>query len=164
MMSLTKIAKVISQLANRMEELERRQANLMRPGVVTEVDLEHALVKVKAGNLPSAWLPWMELAGSIKSWGPPAVGQQVHLFSPSGEPGQGWVLPGGFSDTNPQGHNKAGEYKLSASRIILAADEIILDGKVHVTGDELTHRDKNVGDNHKHMGVIPGGGITDVPV
>lgn len=158
-----RMAASINHLINRIEELERRQANLMRPGVVTDVDLAKGLVRVTAGDLKSAWLPWMEQAGSITSWSPPSIGQQIHLFSPSGEPGQGWVLPGGYSDAHGQPHNKGGEYKLRASKIILEADEIELAAKVKVTGAELWHRAKNVGDDHKHTDVEPGGGLSGIP-
>jgi phage baseplate assembly protein gpV len=172
-MSASKIAQMIGHLHHRIEELERRHANLMRPGKVTEVDHAKGLVKVKVGDLDSQWVPWTETAGAIKTWTPPSVGQQVHLFSPSGEPGQGWVMAAGFSDENTQPHDKGAEHKfvigdtsvfLTGAKAVITATDIEFNGKVQVNGTQIKHNTKNIGDDHKHTGVTPGGGITDIPV
>ena len=172
-MSAARIAESLTHILHRVEELERRHANLMRPGQVTKVDHGKGLVQVKVGDLDSHWVPWTETAGSIKTWTPPSVGQQVHLFSPSGEPGQGWVMPAGFSDQNPQAHDKGAEHKLkigdtsflvTGSKLTITAPDIEFNGKVQVNGTMLKHNAKNVGDDHKHEGVMPGGSITDNPV
>jgi len=34
---------------------------------------------------------------------------------------------------------------------------------VAITGGKVTHEDKNIGATHIHGGVVPGGGLTDVP-
>lgn len=77
-------------------DIERRLSNVMRMGTVAEVDYDRARVKVRSGNLTTAWLPWA--AGSANSakrrWNPPAVDEQVAVLSPGGDMAQGLVLTG----------------------------------------------------------------------
>lgn len=84
----------MEQLA--LPDMERRLSNAMRMGTVAEVDYAKARVKVKSGNITTAWLPWA--AGSANSakrrWDPPQVGEQVAVLSPGGDLAQGLVMPG----------------------------------------------------------------------
>lgn len=83
-------------------ELLRLIHNLIRFGTIAEVDHDLARVRVKSGELLSAWLPWIECrAGSTRTWNPPTQGEQVVLFSPGGDPATGVVLTGLFSDAHP---------------------------------------------------------------
>ena len=34
---------------------------------------------------------------------------------------------------------------------------------VAITGGKVTHQARNIGSTHIHGGVVPGGGLTDVP-
>ena len=152
------IAKHFGDLVRRIEDAERRLANIARPGKVIETDFEKGVVKVKVGDLESAWVPWRTRAGSQLLWDPPAVGEQVVLFSPSGEPGQGWADWGGFSDQFSRNHNKGAEYKLmrGASSVLITGDRIVLtvgsstvtitDGAVKVKSDKFT------ADAESHLG------------
>ena len=49
------------------------------------------------------------------------------------------------------------------ANIILKGAMIKLDSDVFITGSVLTHNGVNVGDTHKHGGIISGGAKTDVP-
>lgn len=51
----------------------------------------------------------------------------------------------------------------SGDALTLKAGNIKLEGNVEIEGEGLTHNGKNVGDTHKHGGVISGGSLTDVP-
>lgn len=158
-----KIAGAMDGLLHRIEELERRHANFMRPGKVTEVDYAKGLIKVRVGDLDSQWVPWLERAGSGHTeWNPPSIGQQVHLFSPSGEPGQGWVMPGGYSSDNPQPHDKGGEKKIVAGKFIIVG-ELVINGPVHQSGGEITSNGHVIDDTHQHTNVLPGGGLSGPP-
>jgi len=163
-----RIAKAIGHLTLQVEETQRRLANIMRPAKVLKVDAAKGLVKVDAGGLKTHWVPWTEVAGDISSWSPPSVGQQVHLFSPSGDTANGWIMPGGFSDANPQKHNSGSEYKLTVGnasflvkngeveikvgnkRVVITPDEILTDGKTRLNnGTAKIHRkgdDDSAGD------------------
>lgn len=98
MTAMTDLARIILDLERRIEQLDRRVNNTVREARVIEVDPAKGLVKVEAHGLKSGWAPWTERAGAIRTWTPPAVGERVLLVSPTGEPGQGIVFAGGYSD------------------------------------------------------------------
>ncbi|MEJ2794381.1 phage baseplate assembly protein V [Iodobacter sp. LRB] len=84
---------------NQTAEHSRILESLIRIGTVAEVDHTHALCRVQTGGLLTDWLPWLTArAGKVRIWSPPSIGEQVVLFSQSGEVGAGVVLPGLFSD------------------------------------------------------------------
>lgn len=169
------MAEYLHKLETRIEQLDRRVNNTMREARVTEVDHEKGMVKVKALGLDSAWVPWMETAGAIKTWSPPSEGQRVVLFSPSGEPGQGFVLPGGYSSQYGKPHDQGAEYVLTIGdfRLVITGDQMAVSvgGVTHVisgdgvttTGGRVEHDGLNIGSSHTHGGVTPGGADTDVP-
>lgn len=83
-------------------ELNRRLANIIRVGVVSEVDTETARVKVATSQIVTDWIPWLTTrAGDDVSWWAPSVDEQVLVFSPSGELSAAIVFPAIYSDTKP---------------------------------------------------------------
>ncbi|WP_264735495.1 phage baseplate assembly protein V [Wolbachia endosymbiont (group A) of Rhinocyllus conicus] len=75
-------------------ELNRRLANIIRIGLVKEVDYEKARVRVKVGEFLTDWLPWITTrAGEDRSWFSPDIDEQVMVLSPYGELSLGVVLP-----------------------------------------------------------------------
>jgi phage baseplate assembly protein V len=86
----------ISELA--LPDIERRTANQIRLGTVLAVDHAQARVRVKSGEIETAWLPWStgRASAAKRRWDPPAVGEQVVMLSPGGDMRQGIVLPGVF--------------------------------------------------------------------
>lgn len=84
-------------------ELHRRIDNLIRTGVVTEVDLDAGTCRVKSGKLETRHIPIAAIrAGDARVWWPPSPGEQVTLLCMSGEPETAIVLPGLFCDAFPQ--------------------------------------------------------------
>lgn len=80
-------------------ELSRRLENLIRIGTIAEIDHARRRVRVKSGELLTQWLMWRtDRAGATRSWNPPTVGEQVMILSPSGELGNGIVIPSIYSD------------------------------------------------------------------
>ncbi|WP_265024417.1 MULTISPECIES: phage baseplate assembly protein V [unclassified Wolbachia] len=76
-------------------EMQRKLANIVRIGVVKEVDYEKAKVRVKIGELLTDFLPWItSRAGEERSWLPPSINEQVVILSPLGELSLGVVLAG----------------------------------------------------------------------
>ncbi|HBB3894627.1 TPA: phage baseplate assembly protein V [Escherichia coli] len=78
-------------------EIMRLITNLIRTGVVTEVDREHWLCRVKTGDLETNWINWLTLrAGNARTWWRPSEGEQVVLLSLGGnlEAKQGDYLVG----------------------------------------------------------------------
>ncbi|MDT9046520.1 phage baseplate assembly protein V, partial [Escherichia coli] len=83
-------------------ELGRTQANMIRYGVVTELDEANARVKCSTGGLDTDWLPWIAgRAGATRKWSAPRPGEQVVVISPYGDPAQAFVLPGLYQDAFP---------------------------------------------------------------
>lgn len=83
-------------------DIARRLANVVRVGVISEVDFVAARVTVSIGNILTAPLPWLtERAGVDRSWWAPSIGEQVLVLSPSGDLAQGIVLPGIYQTSNP---------------------------------------------------------------
>lgn len=84
------------------QELARAIRNLIRSGVVTEVDTVQELCRVQSGGIQTTWLNWLTTrAGRSRTWWAPSVGEQVLLLAIGGELDTAFVLPGIFSDDNP---------------------------------------------------------------
>ena len=93
--------------AARIGDLERRLANMQRPGKIEAVDYDKARVKVRCGKNVTAWIPWMTpRAGGVREWCPPEVGEQVLVFSPSGEMANAYCQPAVFQNSAPANGNK----------------------------------------------------------
>lgn len=76
-------------------ELSRKLANIIRIGIVKEVDYEKAKARVKIGEFLTDFLPWItSRAGEERSWLPPSINEQVVILSPLGELSLGVVLAG----------------------------------------------------------------------
>lgn len=92
--------------------LSRMLENLIRFGVIAAVQMEPPRVQVKTGSLTTAWLPWLALrAGAAREWDPPTIGEQVILFSPSGQLANGVVITGLPSDHTPANGNRPGLHR-----------------------------------------------------
>lgn len=80
-------------------ENERASANLIRLGVVTEVDAAEKRAKVQFGGLDSDWLPWgTSRAGTTRTASAPSVGEQRLIFSPYGDTSQAVIGPAIYQD------------------------------------------------------------------
>ena len=70
-------------------ESERIAGNMIRVGVVTQVDAANTRAKMKVGGLDTDWLPWgVARAGGTRTASAPTVGEQRLVFSPYGDTGQ----------------------------------------------------------------------------
>lgn len=88
-------------------ELNRRLANIIRIGLVKEVDYEKARMRVKIGEFITDWLPWVTArAGEDRSWFAPNIDEQVIVLSPFGELSLGVVLPAIYQEKYPPPENK----------------------------------------------------------
>jgi phage baseplate assembly protein V len=92
-------------------ELSRRIENIIRFGTIAEVDLAARRVRVQSGELLTDWLKWRtDRAGSTRTWNPPTIGEQVMILSPSGELGNGIVMPSIYSDAHDAPSDSADEH------------------------------------------------------
>ncbi|MCP5136036.1 MAG: phage baseplate assembly protein V [Gammaproteobacteria bacterium] len=96
----------------RLEELERRLANVLRVGTVTEVDAPAARCRVAIAGEPTAPRPWLtHRAGDAVTWWAPSVGEQVLVLAPQGDLGQAVVLPALYSDATAAPSEQTGEHR-----------------------------------------------------
>lgn len=92
-------------MSQALSDIDRRLANLLRYGVVAELDEKNAdgpRATVDLGDVVTDWLPWFTpRAGADRTWWAPEPGEQVMVLSPSGELSQGTILPAINSTVNP---------------------------------------------------------------
>ncbi|WP_448684306.1 phage baseplate assembly protein V [Enterobacter cloacae] len=87
---------------NSLQEIARAIRNIIRTGIVTDVDLDEGLCRVQTGGIETTWLNWLtSRAGRSRVWWAPSVGEQVLLLAIGGELDTAFVLPGIFSDDHP---------------------------------------------------------------
>lgn len=124
-------------LAFRVAELERKLANVVRPGRVFEVDTERTRVRVQydvtleGEPAVTGWLPWLTArAGVVLTWSAPSLGEQVLLLAPTGDLAQAFVLPAIYQipldpPTDPRVH----------ALLLPAGDVLKIEGAIEIAGD-----------------------------
>lgn len=89
-------------MSTHLTEIMRLITNLIRTGIVSEVDADKWLCRVKSGDLETNWINWLTLrAGNTRTWWKPTVGEQVVLLSLGGNLETAFALPAIYSDTFP---------------------------------------------------------------
>lgn len=179
-----------------LEDIARRLSNLLRVGVIVQADYPQAKVKVNYGqdeqgqDLVTGWLPWMtQRAGNDVTWHAPEVGEQVMVFSPSGDPQLGLVFMSLYQQAKPAPANRATvhrteyddgaiiEYDRAAHRltaslpnggttILTSPGGVTINGNVSINGDVDVSGGDVTADGislktHKHPG--DSGGVTGQP-
>ncbi|WP_455844611.1 phage baseplate assembly protein V [Pantoea agglomerans] len=83
-------------------EIMRLITNLIRTGIVSEVDPDKWQCRVKTGDLETNWINWLTLrAGNTRTWWQPSIGEQVVLLSLGGNLETAFALPAIYSDASP---------------------------------------------------------------
>ena len=165
-------------------EIMRLITNLIRTGIVTEVDREHWLCRVKTGELETNWISWLTLrAGNARTWWRPSEGEQVVLLSLGGNLETAFALPAIYSNQfappstsaeacvteHPDVIEAADNITLKTSEFVLEADrtrinsEVVINGGVTQGGGAMSSNGIVV-DAHQHTGVLKGGDTTGGPV
>ncbi|GFN47422.1 phage baseplate assembly protein V [Candidatus Regiella insecticola] len=152
-------------------ELEQRVANLIRVGVVEEVDCKRIRARVRLGKLlVTDWLPMPALrAGHVRIWAPLKKGEQVLIAAPSGELGLATIVGSYFHENSaaPSKDQDAVvlvwdngdriEYKPDHLTIQIKKGEIILDAPdVTVTGKLTVQKGAAIKGNVQ----VTGGNVT----
>jgi len=179
------------ELLQRIERIERQMHNIALLGTVADANYSTGRLKIAIGDLVTGWLPWMtQRAGGDVTWDAPEIGEQVAVISPSGELGNGFVIPAIYQDAHPANgstpdldirtykdgaaisYDRAAHH-LSATLPAGATTVLVSDGGISITGDiSVTGKITSTGDmiaagisldNHVHGGILPGGANTGVP-
>ncbi len=92
----------MSHMNVQLTEIMRLITNLIRTGIVTEVDRDGWLCRVKTGDLETNWINWLTYrAGKSRTWWCPSPGEQVVLFSLGGNLETAFALPAIYSNACP---------------------------------------------------------------
>lgn len=143
------------------------------------------------GDFLGPWVPYSQMMGALKAHIPPSVGQQFTMLSPGGDWRQAVAVPMTQSSANGS-PSAAGdenvitygdvEMKLRSGEVEITVGGSsfkIEDGGVTIKsggvtwaltgggeatdGGSVTHNSKNIGDTHKHTGVMSGPSLTGPP-
>lgn len=171
------------ELSFRLAEIERRDRNRNRKGVVADVDHAKGKARVRLSGddekpFLTGWIPWGEVAaGDIRTHIPPSAGQQVTVRSESGDLTDGLIDMSVPSDANPRPHDgpeavitkgstriEIGDdlVSIAATKIRMAADVEIV-GNIVTTGS-IVNNGKHVDSGHEHTKTMPGNGTSGPPV
>jgi phage baseplate assembly protein V len=83
-------------------ELARLMRNMIRTGIIVEIDIDAGRCRVQTGGMQTTWLNWLTArAGRSRVWWAPSVGEQVLILAIGGELDTAFVLPSIFSDDHP---------------------------------------------------------------
>lgn len=167
-----------------LSQLARKLNNLVRWGIVRQVDLTAARVKVEyardeqEGPVLTGWVPWLpDAAGAVRSWRPPSLGEQVMLLSPDGDLAQSVALGSLYQDdyrapsSNPDLHRiqysdgavveyDRSEHKLTATLPAGGKAEITAPGGLTVTGDVKIEGDLRVEGDETVTGDVDAENVT----
>jgi len=180
--ALNGINRMMRQFIERLVEAERRSAAQEMRGKVTDVDTSKARARIEIGKdddgnpVKSPWIPYKQVAGSLKFHQPPAVGETMTMRSASGDVEQGVLEAFHWSDDNPANSTDAqsnvmtfGDTKVtigtSSIDVEVGGVKVSFSGSgLEITGGEVKHNGKDIGDTHKHSEVMSGGDETGPPV
>ncbi|HBT3702945.1 TPA: phage baseplate assembly protein V [Klebsiella pneumoniae] len=83
-------------------DLLRLLENVVRTGIVTEIDEGKWRVRVQSGELETTWLRWnAQRAGAFKVWVPPSIGEQVWFLCLGGNTDVAFIGGSLYSAENP---------------------------------------------------------------
>lgn len=175
------MANLATAILARITEIERRIAGTEVRGKVTHVDAGKALARIEIGkdedgnSVLSPWMPYAQKAGSLKVHSAPSVGEVMAVRAESGDIQQGVLHPFHWSETN-QAPSQDGEiHKLTFGDVTITLSnggvELVAGGVTfswtgtgfEQSGGEISHDGTNIGKDHIHGGVLPGGGLSGVP-
>ncbi|AYO37727.1 phage baseplate assembly protein V [Serratia sp. P2ACOL2] len=96
-------------------ELIRLLENVIRIGVVTEIDEDTWRVRVASGELDTNWLRWnAQRAGEFSIWMPPSIGEQVWLVCIGGNPETAIIGGSLYSNEHPAPGSSSNEMVITA--------------------------------------------------
>lgn len=85
-----------------LQDISRLLRNMIRTGVIVEVDLDDGRCRVQTGGIVTDWLQWLtHRAGRSRTWWAPSADEQVLILAVGGELDTAFVLPGIYSDDYP---------------------------------------------------------------
>ena len=116
-------------------EADRQIGNLCQIGVVTAIDNGTSRVRVRIGDLDTAWVPVLQIrSGAIRLHWMPSVGEQVTVNAPGGDMARAYVSGSIVIDGNavaPDVNSPTMDFGSATLRII---GKLYIEGDVEITG------------------------------
>jgi len=86
----------------KLTEIMRLITNLIRTGIVSEVDPVNWLCRVKTGELETSWINWLTLRiGNTRTWWKPTLAGTGCAAEPCGNLETAFALPAIYSESFP---------------------------------------------------------------
>lgn len=161
------------QILERLAELERRQANMLRKVKVKENRNGKVIVEDGTGFVSGELSQVSLSAGAWKIDAPADAGAQGLVFCPDGDPANGVFLPCLPDDDHEAASTDTKVLKAispEGKTLTINDDGFHFEGDVRIDGDfraygsVFTHNDTNNGHDHKHDKVVTGPNLTGEPV
>ena len=159
-----------------LEMLKTAFGNSLKVGPVEEIDADKGyrlkLGESDDGPFLSPWYPHPETG---KSSIPLKKGQIVGVMNPTGDPRQGIVVRGGYSDehSSPNDNMQANVFEDAGVRIEVKSNQLIITiggvthtisgSGVETNGGRIEHDSLNIGSSHTHKDVAAGAANTGIP-
>lgn len=126
-------------------EMMRLLENVIRVGVVTEIDATGGTVRITTGGLLTNWIRWQtQRAGAFKIWCPPKIGEQVLIVCAGGNPETAFVIGSLYGEENKSPSSSLKEVVLTApDGAVIRYDAAA--GLLDVTGIKNAHIQASVG-------------------
>jgi phage baseplate assembly protein V len=184
---------MLPQINNQSADSGAFLGEFLQFGTISSVDLAAALAIVDLGDVQTPPIPWLAIAGSVKSFVPPSVGEQVAVLVPDEDVTGAIIIGGLFSNQNPAPANStvllmknqngdyieyniqtglfkltlSGNFEIEAANIQITAPNIDINGDINLTG-KLTATDDVIAagkslKTHKHLLVKSGTDISGAP-
>lgn len=158
------------------EMLKTAFGNSLKVGPVEVIDAQKGYRLRLGGSDTDPFLsPWYPHPETGKTSLPLKKGQIVGVVNPSGDPRQGLMFRGGYSDAipSPNDNMDANVFEDAGVRVSVATGALVIEAGGVVfrfssegyeqTGGKKLHDGKNVGATHVHGGVVKGSQDTAVP-
>lgn len=154
----------------------RRLENIVRIGIIHEINHNKARCTVQTGGIITTFLPWITLrAGADKTWDAPTIGEQCLVLAPSGELATAVVIYGIYSTQNPPPSTKPNiktrhfedgamityDTQTHNLKAILPSDGtaiITATGGITLNGDTVINGNLSVSDNISATGTMQSAG------
>lgn len=170
------IEDVLVGIVTDLQMLKTAFGKAMKMGPVEEIDPARGY-RLKLGEGPNGPFlsPWYPHPETGKSSIPLKKGQVVGVVNPTGDPRQGFLIRGGYSEDNPSPNDDmdANVFEDAGVRVSVAGGAlqisaggvtVVISGDgMTITGGTVRHDDRNIGSTHTHGGILPGGSNTAGP-
>lgn len=170
------IEDVLVGIVTDLQMLKTAFGKAMKMGPVEQIDPVKGY-RLKLGEGPNGPFlsPWYPHPETGKSSIPLKKGQVVGVVNPTGDPRQGFLIRGGYSEGNPSPNDDmdANIFDDAGVRVSVAGGAlqisvggvtVVISGEgMTVTGGMVRHDEKNIGSTHTHGGILPGGASTAGP-